>query len=266
MSALVFGATAIAQPLRLSAAPEPSKLEDITWELISFRQVNGEQLAAVAPEQKASLRLQSGQTTPQLQGNTGCNSFFGSYRLESNTNQLQIKPVGSTLRACLSTALSQQEQALLTGLAQVTTYRLEGERLQLQNSAQQVLFTLRPQPMIALTQTQWQLQRYNNGEGALIPPIADTDVTAQFAADSQRLSGFTGCNRYFATYKVQQQQLTVGAIGSTRMACGRDQATQEQAFLQLLAASHSYQLEGDRLELYDAQQQLLAVFGAKAGS
>lgn len=263
---MLLGPAAIAQPLHPRAEPKPSQLEDTTWELLSFRQAGREQPAAIAPDQKASLRLQSGQTAPQLQGNTGCNSFFGSYRLDPNTDRLQIKPVGSTLRACLSPTLSQQEQALLVGLPQVTTYRLLGDRLQLRNAAQQVLFTLRPQPMIALTQTDWQLRRYNNGQGALITPIADSDLTAQFEADSQRLSGSTGCNRYLATYKVQQQQLTIGDIGSTRMACTGDRAAQEQAFLQLLAASRSYQLEGDRLQLYDAQQQLLAVFTAKVAS
>lgn len=269
-SAVLLGSAAIAMPLepRTDSGLEPNgpTLEGTTWELISFRQPESEQLAAIEADQKASLRLQASQTDARLQGNTGCNTFFGRYRLNSSTAQLQLTPVGSTLRACLSEALSQQEQALLAGLPQVATYSLEGDRLQLRNADQQVLFTLRAQPMLALTETEWYLQSYNNGQDALVSPIANTELTAQFELGNRRLSGSTGCNRYFAAYQAQEQQLTIGSIGSTRRACLGETAQQEQTFLQLLAATCSYQIEGDRLQLFDAQQQLLAVFTTKASS
>ncbi|AZB73355.1 META domain-containing protein [Synechococcus elongatus] len=265
----LLGLIAIAQPLPLKAMPlsnsEAPPLENTTWELVSFVQRGQEQAAAIAPEQQAILKLQSEPNNPQLQGSTGCNSFFGSYRWEPKTAQLTLQPAGSTLRACLSPDLNQQEQALFTGLPQVTTYTLAGDHLQLRNASQEILFTFRVPPMLALTETAWVLQQYNNGKGALTTPIAGSMVTAQFQfdAENQRLSGSASCNRYFASYQVQQQQLTIGSIGSTRKACAPDQMQQEQSFLQLLKATRSYQIEGDRLQLYDGQQQVLAVFSAQ---
>lgn len=121
-------------------------------------------------------------------------------------------------------------------------------------------------PPQSLNSATWQLVQMTDTTGNWITPIADTVLTANFDAAQKRLSGSAGCNRYFATYQQDAQdaaQLTVGMAASTRMACAEAVLNQEQAFLQQLSAIRSYQIEGDRLTLYNDQQQPIVRFTAQ---
>lgn len=75
----------------------------------------------------------------KLSGNNSCNNFVGSYVL--NGKQLLIKPVASTMKACVD-VLMQQEQQIMQLLPQVTTAITENGMLQLVDPSGMVLITL----------------------------------------------------------------------------------------------------------------------------
>jgi copper homeostasis protein (lipoprotein) len=79
----------------------------------------------------------------------------------------------------------------------------------------------------------------------------------------QRLAGSGGCNRLTGSYTLDGQRLSFGPTAATRMACAQGMA-QEQAFLDVLAASARWRIDGQRLELLDAQGASLARFEAVA--
>jgi heat shock protein HslJ len=66
-----------------------------------------------------------------VSGNTGCNTFNGSYKAEPG-NLLTISGLNSTQAACTTEALTQQEQALLTFLQSATTYIVIDTAMQIQ--------------------------------------------------------------------------------------------------------------------------------------
>ena len=74
--------------------------------------------------------------------------------------------------------------------------------------------------------------------------------------------GFGGCNRFFGSYETSGQSLTLGALGSTRMACpeGMDQ---EQELFTVLGTITRYEIHGSKLMLF-AGQELVARFEARA--
>lgn len=78
----------------------------------------------------------------------------------------------------------------------------------------------------------WLLLGYGD---ALNPTVVEpgTTVTAQFAEDGE-LNGFGGCNNFFGTYELAGEEISVGPLGSTMMACenGLDQETTVLAALQ----------------------------------
>ena len=85
-------------------------------------------------------------------------------------------------------------------------------------------------------------------------------ATLRFDADSARISGFAGCNRYFSSYTLGDDEpaLKLSAIGMTKMACSQGMDLERQ-FADALAQVTRYTIENNRLTLLDASSAV-AVF------
>lgn len=107
----------------------------------------------------------------------------------------------------------------------------------------------------ALTNSEWELDELNGRD-----VLDDVSVTMFLGADGE-LSGSGGCNRYVGTWETEDNyQITLEASGTTMMACDEPIAGQEQAFLDALAAAVRFDLERDKLELYDSEGRAVAEF------
>lgn len=63
-------------------------------------------------------------------------------------------------------------------------------------------------------------------------------------SESPRLTGSGGCNRFFGTYRYDNQTLEIGsAMGSTKMACAAQTMAQEQHLFRLLPDAVHAELE-----------------------
>lgn len=229
-------------------------LDQTTWELVSYRNNEGETVEVLG-EHPATFEFQGGRLT----GTTGCNRFFASYRTDDHN--LTVFPGGSTLMACVPEALAQQENDILAGLSAIAGYEQSEDSLQLVDDAGNAVFTLTAQSPTALTNTEWTLQAYNNGRGAVVTPIIDTEITANFDEDGN-VFGSAGCNTYRAGYSLAEDGLTIGPAASTRRLCSQPEGVMEQesAFLALLSDVDSYDLSGNRLTLKNAEGLTLAQF------
>jgi heat shock protein HslJ len=102
------------------------------------------------------------------------------------------------------------------------------------------------QSLADLDGTQWVLNRFN-GE----PPLAaQPEITLAF--DGGRISGSSGCNRYFAGVKETGElpgDLQVSRIGGTRMACPGQIMALENRYLEALGHVVRYSFVAGRLEL-----------------
>ncbi|MBB3141063.1 META domain-containing protein [Halomonas organivorans] len=80
-----------------------------------------------------------------------------------------------------------------------------------------------------------------------------------FHGEQQRLTGFGGCNRLTGGYQREGEALSIGRVAATRMACmtGNDL---EPRFLAMLEQVAGYRLRADRLELLDADGEVMARF------
>ena len=80
-----------------------------------------------------------------------------------------------------------------------------------------------------------------------------TDVTAfiQFRGDG-RLLGHTGCNRLLGEYRLQDQQVQLGPLSSTRKACDVDVMRHERALIETLQNVRSFRRVRTRLLLFGA--------------
>ena len=110
---------------------------------------------------------------------------------------------------------------------------------------------------------EWTLELITeNGQGK--KPVVDTEVTLRFSAE--KLTGSTGCNRYFASYQTgDDRQLSITDIASTEMWCLQPEGImkQETKFLQWLNKANSYRINDDQLTLYVNDQEQKLVFRKK---
>lgn len=95
---------------------------------------------------------------------------------------------------------------------------------------------------------------------------------AHFA--SNKVSGASGCNSYSASYTVDGNSfggpyevtgdtITLGPLASTPRACADDAVqTQEQQYFAALALATTYQVTGNRLELFRADGGIAVSFEA----
>ncbi len=106
-----------------------------------------------------------------------------------------------------------------------------------------------------LQDTGWELATLSGSD--LLP---GTKVTIEFAAGE--LSGTGGCNHYGGSYTSSGDSLSFSDIFSTEMACMEPAGIleQEAAYLAALGAADSYQMAGDRLEIFDTAGVQILVF------
>ncbi len=111
-----------------------------------------------------------------------------------------------------------------------------------------------------LEDTTWALLELN---GKTIT-VKENDKAPFLELNSKKASayGFGGCNRFFGTYETSGKSLSLGAMGSTRMACP-DGMDQEQELFTVLGTVTRYEIHGSKLMLF-ADTKLVARFEARA--
>lgn len=101
------------------------KLHGTYWRLV---ELNGKPATPGMGRTQPYIMLHKEQGT--LEGSSGCNGVVGSYIVEQNA--LQFTPTGTTMMMC-PPALMEQEQGLLAALKATSSYKIEGNTLELSN-------------------------------------------------------------------------------------------------------------------------------------
>ena len=95
----------------------------------------------------------------------------------------------------------------------------------------------------------WQLLRSPAAYCHTVDVVGDRPATFEFQAG--RLSGSTGCNRFFSSYELTGDNLAVTSGGTTWMGCPEALAQQEAAILSGLPQIATYTQSADQLMLLD---------------
>jgi heat shock protein HslJ len=173
-----------------------------------------------------------------------CNQGSGAYTRSGS--QLTLQPGPMTRAACPPDS---QDTVFLRDLGQVAAYGFDSENLVLSLGTNSGTMLFSPQPPLSLAGPAWQVLSVNNGRGAVVTVLPETQLDATFG-ETGIVTGSTGCNNYRALYSVAGLTIAIGTPISTRRACPSEAAgTQEQAFLAALSASTRHELSGGRLTL-----------------
>jgi len=109
---------------------------------------------------------------------------------------------------------------------------------------------------------EWRLVSYLGPDG-MTEALEEAPITITFT--DGRAVGSAGCNRYFTTYQIDGDALSVDeAIGRTRMACPDPVMAQEEAYVKLLPQAATFEIHGDALAISDQKGDVLLRFRSPA--
>ena len=101
----------------------------------------------------------------------------------------------------------------------------------------------------------WVLQSYANAN-----VLPDTKITVEF--QDGKLSGNTGCNRYFGAYQQDDEALEIAVGGKTTMACPEPIMAQEQAYLAALGEAATFEIADGQLTIANADGDVILTYAA----
>lgn len=114
------------------------------------------------------------------------------------------------------------------------------------------------------TETFWKLETLEGKDFSSFKNNGN-EVGFTLFADNHRISGYAGCNNFFATYKMEPgNRINFSEIGATKMLCS-DTEFNENDFLKIFQLADNYTITGNRLELNVGKRAPLAVF-TKSGT
>jgi len=114
-------------------AADTSPLANTSWKLESF----GDPSAPTAALAESQITLMFDGAKQAISGNSGCNSYGGSYQVDGA--KLTLSEIVSTLMACASQRRACQEAQFQGALRSVSQYTIDGERLELTYDGAKVL-------------------------------------------------------------------------------------------------------------------------------
>ncbi|MFN8528441.1 MAG: META domain-containing protein [Anaerolineae bacterium] len=226
-----------------------------TWTLISFGAPDA-QTPALA-DIPAALSF----STSGVNGNVGCNGFGGNYTFSND--MITFSEIVSTLMAC-DEAIMTQEQAVLNGLNNATTFIVSADRLTINyqnadgsvgtlnftrtDSVTVVPDTAEPNtdPTLRGLAGSWNLLSYGPADAQT---TALTDAPALITFSEAGIGGNAGCNNFSGSFTFDNNQLSIGVLASTRMACADNVMAQETAVINALGNTTGYSISGDTLVL-----------------
>lgn len=243
--------------LLVYTAVSSTPLTGTTWQVTGFNNGLGGVTTLIDGTEITAVFGDDG----SLSGNAGCNNYSTSYTIDGDN--ISINPgIATTRMACAENVMA-QETAYLAALPTAATYAVQGDGLELRHVTGSLIASYTaaaPETTASLVGTSWQLTGYNNGNDAVVSAMSGVGVTAVFGEDGT-LSGTGGCNNYSTSYTLDGSTLSINAaIASTMMACAEDVMAQETAFLAALPTATTYTIQGDALELRDANGALVASF------
>ena len=84
-----------------------------------------------------------------------------------------------------------------------------------------------------------------------------TNLTIEFDALTKKVSGFSGCNRYFGAYTISKDSISIGPLASTRKYCIGEANDIELKFQTALSKVTSYDVEGNNIMLLNGSDILI---------
>lgn len=226
------------------------------WKLVQLNGVN------VSDSSPAYLELNAEQS--RFTGNAGCNRMFGAVTIRRD--RVDFSNIGTTKMACADRRAQRLESDLVRALENADRFERRGNSLELYVRRRLVMKfnapTKRPPQdpidQVRIEDKKWMLEAI---KGA---PVSRLGRTAFVVFDKGKGSagGNTGCNVFGGSYSAVGRALKIIEVISTMRACIEDERMKiEREFLDGLEKANRYEIQGEKLMLYQNKRLLLTFNG-----
>ena len=180
-------------------------------------------------------------------GYDGCNDFGGMWDdgtpIAGPDGTFAVPETVRTLQLCSGVdGLMEQADSYVTALREGNTFRLEGDRLEILDEADEVrLVLVRKSPLpgnpVELIGTSWRIVEGDEGSGARAPTLA-------FLSD-YIAAGVTSCRAYVVHYRIHDERLSFPAMSmtGTTKGCGEELFELEGSYTDHLSLSDDYSVD-----------------------
>jgi heat shock protein HslJ len=245
-------AAAVAAPVA-AVEPVPHELAGSSWRLLQFQ---GGDDTIEKPDNPANYTVtfeQGGKVAVRFD----CNRGNGSW--------VRTPPTGLAFGALALTRAMCPPSAVYTRLTtqweSIRSFVLKNGHLYLALMADGGTFEFEPLPAATalLENTRWKLLTVD-GKPVI---MAGEQREPYFALqpDKHAVAGFSGCNNLAGGYTLNGASLSFSQMAMTMMACEHNMET-EQAFTAALRKVASWRITGEKLDLLDAGQTVVAQFAS----
>jgi heat shock protein HslJ len=219
----------------------PTSIEGVSWRLMEISKLDQ---ATLDQSPRAIARFSNG----VLSGFSGCNRFKGSYTIAGD--RITIGNQTHTVNKCADPATDVQTVLKMAFDVPVRYAIVEG-RLECKSEAG-INLVFEAEPVQALEGVEWEVSEISDGKGSLQPPIKGATMSLSFRGDGA-VVGNGGCNLFKAPYQRDGERLSIGQAAATTRACpGIGVMEQEGTFMSALAATATWTLRGEILDLMTA--------------
>jgi heat shock protein HslJ len=184
-----------------------------------------------------------------------CNQYNAGYTA-TESGDLTVDPIIATRMSC-GDAQDAFEATYLDGLQGADGWGTQGGQLTLFGTAE-LVFGDGSVSDATLTGQEWLLTAI---DGTAVD--AASGMSASFADDGT-ISGSGGCNRFMGPYSVDGENLSIGPLAATRMACGDEVGDLESRYLGALEAAFGFVISGQDMVISTAADGTLE-FSTSAG-
>ena len=193
-------------------------------------------------------------------GSDGCNQFRTTYTQKDSSLTFK-QPAASTLMACPEPVMK-QSALYMDALAKTTTF-MATERVLILFGGNEILATFVTESQ-GLADTAWDVINFNNGRGAVVSVLPETELTVLFGADGS-VTGSAGCNEYVASHLAISNTIKISAPGTTLRFCAEPKGIMDQEFefLNALESAATYNITGDVMQMRTADDQLALIMTRK---
>lgn len=215
-----------------------------------LKTINGKEAKTLFTGAQPTLQFNFADST--ISGTGGCNRYSGAYTYKDGV--FAAPNLAVTQMLCVED--NDEGQFLLELSNANNTLSINNGLLTISHDGKVVLEFEKGQESSTDTQNvaldksklegEWKLKNIDGveasskfaGEGAEVPTIS-------FSLTDNKVSGYSGCNRYNATFTIDNDQLIVGAIMSTKMACPNMEG--EAQFTQAISDTSSISIPNDNI-------------------
>jgi heat shock protein HslJ len=214
-------------PAPVASARALASIEGVEWLLAEMS--DGSEMAAIPPEIPVSLSMVDGIAV----GFSGCNDYRGPYTITAD--EIVFGEMATTVKTCDDGAVL-VESNYLQALSYVARFGVRETGLLFVSPPGAPLLAYAPKPTGDITE-RWVLTAMQNAQGAIVAPVAGTEVVTTFKDDGT-LEGNDGCNDFTGAWATTGPRIAISSVGGTRAACpSQDLSDQEAQFLAMLQAS-----------------------------